>query len=494
MRAAETLGELAGNVPGAKLTGDPATPVGAVVYDSRRASQGSLFVAIRGLAADGNRFIEAARRKGAVAVASEEPPHPGIPWLRVPDARVALALLSAANLGNPAASCDLVGVTGTNGKTTTTVLIHEVLRAVGDTPGLVGTLHYKVGDQVVDSARTTPESSDLQGLFRKMVDAGCRRVVMEVSSHALALERVAGCTFRVAVFTNLTRDHLDFHGTMDGYFAAKRRLFAERLAADGTAILNADDDRVEDLRAASGGRVWTYSIDGPADLRVRNLRLDLDGARYSVDTPEGEVVIESRLLGRFNVSNTLAALGAVLALGVPKAIAARVLGELPGVPGRLERIDMGQPFAVVVDYAHTDDGMKQLLETVRNLRPRRILTVLGCGGDRDRTKRPLMGMVAARLSDQVFVTSDNPRSEPPEVIAEEILRGISTAQRSHVRTILDRRDAIEAALAMAGPGDAVVIAGKGHETTQTIRDRVTPFDDRVVAREILRGLDGRRRS
>ncbi len=494
MSAPSTLSRLAESLPGAELTGDGETRISAVVHDSRRASPGALFVAIRGLVVDGNSFVEAARRKGAAAVASEQPPQSGIPWLRVPDARLALALFSATHLGNPAEALDLVGVTGTNGKTTTTFLIDAALRAAGENPGLIGTLEYRVGKHSVEAVRTTPESSDLQELFREMADAGCRRVVMEVSSHSLALSRVAGCAFRVAVFTNLTRDHLDFHGSMDAYLEAKRRLFSERLAPSGKAILNAEDDRVGELREASRGTVWTYGIDCPADLRAKDLRLDLDGARYTVETPVGEVSLKSHLLGRFNVSNTLAALGAVLALGISKEIAAKALGELPGVPGRLERVDAGQPFAVIVDYAHTDDALKQLLETVRELGPRRILTVFGCGGDRDRTKRPLMGMVATRMSDLVFITSDNPRSEPPEAIIGEILRGITPAQRSNVLTVPDRREAILQALGTAEPGDAVVIAGKGHETTQTARDRTVPFDDRIVAREALRTLAGRTRS
>jgi UDP-N-acetylmuramyl-tripeptide synthetase len=340
---------------------------------------------------------------------------------------------------------------------------------------------------VAEAVRTTPESSDLQALFRQMADAGCSHAVLEVSSHSLVLERVHGCRFRVAVFTNLTRDHLDFHGDMDRYFAAKRVLFDTLLREDGHAILNADDDRCAELRSVSRGRVWTFSLGRPADLRARDIELSLAGTRFHVDTPQGPFEVTTRLVGRFNVQNLLAAFGAALALGVDPATAIRGLASVSGVPGRLERVEAGQDFAVVVDYAHTDDALKKLLETVRELKPRRVITVFGCGGDRDRTKRPLMGAVASRLSDVAVVTSDNPRSEPPESILEEIQRGMNGG-RTERHAIVDRRDAIAKALELASTGDAVVIAGKGHETYQVLRDRTVPFDDRQVARDILSRL------
>jgi UDP-N-acetylmuramoyl-L-alanyl-D-glutamate--2,6-diaminopimelate ligase len=482
------LSELAALLPGAEPTGDPALEVSAVVHDSRQAGPGSLFVAIRGLVADGNRYVEAARKKGAAAVASEEPARPGIPWIRVTDAREALAVLSAAVLGHPARALDLVGVTGTNGKTTTAYLIDAALREAGEKPGLVGTVEYRVGDRLVEAARTTPESSDLQALFRQMVDAGCRRVVMEVSSHSLVLKRVHGCPFKVAVFTNLTRDHLDFHGDMETYFAAKRILFDTLLREDGHAVVNRDDDHADDLIRASRGRVWTYSLHGPADVAVEEVTLSLEGTRVRASTPVGPVEITTPLVGRFNVQNVLAALTAGLALGLPEDVLRRGLGSLKGVPGRLERVVAGQDFTVLVDYAHTDDALKNVLETVRELRPRRLITVFGCGGDRDRTKRPLMGAVASRLSDVVVLTSDNPRSEPPEAILEEIRRGIPASRSGDTHVIPDRRDAIAKALELGREGVVVVIAGKGHETYQVLRDRTVPFDDRQVARDILHRL------
>jgi UDP-N-acetylmuramoyl-L-alanyl-D-glutamate--2,6-diaminopimelate ligase len=324
-----------------------------------------------------------------------------------------------------------------------------------------------------------------------MVDAGCRRAVLEVSSHSLALERVHGLEFQVAVFTNLTRDHLDFHGDMDAYFAAKRVLFERLLRPDGHAIVNIDDDRGAALARVSRGRVWSYSLENPkADLVAEQLRLGLDRTRLRARTPAGTLEIESALVGRFNVQNLLAALGAGLALGLPADVVQRGLAALPGVPGRMEKVALGQDFTVLVDYAHTDDALKNLLETVRGLGPRRVITVFGCGGDRDRSKRPLMGAVAARLSDVVILTSDNPRSEPPEAILEEIRRGIPAARVQDTHVIPDRRDAIARALEMGREGVCVVIAGKGHETYQVLRERTVPFDDRQVARDVLARLAG----
>jgi UDP-N-acetylmuramoyl-L-alanyl-D-glutamate--2,6-diaminopimelate ligase len=407
----------------------------------------------------------------------------------VADAREALAALSAAILGDPARALELVGVTGTNGKTTTAYLIDSTLRAAGERVGLVGTIEYRVGDRVAEAVRTTPESSDLQALFREMVDAGCRRAVVEVSSHALALRRVHGLEFRLAVFTNLTRDHLDYHGDMDAYFAAKRALFERHLHPDGHAIVNLDDDRAAEIVRASRGTVWTFSLEkAKADLLAEDVRLSLGGTRFRARTPLGVLDVETPLVGAFNVKNALAALGAGLALGLPADAVQRGIAALRGVPGRMERVVAGQDFTVLVDYAHTDDALRNLLETVRELAPRRVITVFGCGGDRDRTKRPLMGAVAARLSDVVILTSDNPRSEPPEAILEEIQLGIPAARAADTLVIPDRRDAITRALEMGREGVVVVIAGKGHEPYQVLRERTVPFDDRQVARDVLARL------
>jgi len=479
------LGELAATVTGTRLGDAAELEVSDVTHDSRKVQPGALFVAIRGLVSNGNQFVDAARRRGAVAVVSEAPARPGIPWLQVNDAREALATLSAETLGRPAAALTLVGVTGTNGKTTTAYLIDAALRAAGRRVGLLGTVQYRIGDRLAEAVRTTPESSDLQKLFREMVDAACSHAVLEVSSHSLALKRVHGCAFQVAIFTNLTRDHLDFHGDMDLYFAAKRVLFDTLLREDGHAIVNADDDRSAELARASRARVTSYGIEHEADLRAEAITLSLAGTSFRLRAPSGVFELRTPLLGRFNVQNLLAAFGACLALGLDAETTVRGLGTLRGVPGRMERVDAGQDFTVVVDYAHTDDALKNLLETVRELKPRRVLTVFGCGGDRDKTKRPLMGAVAARLSDVLVITSDNPRSEPPEAILEDIQRGINGYRKAERYVVVDRRDAIAKALEMAGPGDAVVIAGKGHETYQVLRDRTLPFDDRQVARDVL---------
>jgi len=480
-----TLRELALLLPGSVLTGAGDGIVTEVTHDSRRVAQGALFVAIRGYAQDGNAYVEAARKKGALGVVSEAEAQPGGPWLKVKDAREALALLSAAVLDHPADRLELVGITGTNGKTTTAYLVDAMLRAASRTVGLLGTVQYRIAGRLQEAIRTTPEASDLQHLFKDMVDAGCTHGVLEVSSHSLSLQRVLGCRFKVAVFTNLTRDHLDFHGDMDGYFAAKRLLFESYLREDGTAVLNLDDTRGEELRQIARGKVLTYALERDADFRAESIELSLRGTRFLARTPAGAFPVETLLVGRFNVQNVLAALGAAFALGVRPEEALRGITSLTGVPGRLERVEAGQDFTVVVDYAHTDDALKNLLETLRELKPRRLITVFGCGGDRDKTKRSLMGQVASRLSDVVILTSDNPRSEPPEAILEDIGRGIPKNRDAQIEVVADRRDAIARALEGAGPGDVVAIAGKGHETYQVLRDRTVPFDDRQVARELL---------
>jgi UDP-N-acetylmuramoyl-L-alanyl-D-glutamate--2,6-diaminopimelate ligase len=479
------LGELARDLAGAELHGDPSLEIGTVTHDSRHCDEGCLFVAIRGLAADGNDFVAAARSKGAAAVVSEEPRQGDVPWVRVSDAREALALLSAAVLGHPGRELDLVGVTGTNGKTTTAYMIDSALREAGDTVGLIGTVEHRVGDRVKEAVRTTPEASDLQSYLRQMVDEGCRRAVLEVSSHSLALKRVHGLEFAVGVFTNLSRDHLDFHGDMDSYFGVKRVLFDSLLREDGRAVINVDDDRGAELARTTTRPVSSCSLSSGADFTAEEIHLSLDGTRFRARTPAGAFEMQTPLLGRFNVLNALCAFGSGLALGLPPDAVQRGIASLKGVPGRIERVDVGQDFTVLVDYAHTDDALKNLLETVRELSPRRLITVFGCGGDRDQSKRPLMGAVASRLSDVVILTSDNPRSEPPEAIIEDVRRGIPAARTDETQVIVDRREAIARALDLGREGVVIVIAGKGHETYQVLRDRKVPFDDRQVVREML---------
>jgi UDP-N-acetylmuramoyl-L-alanyl-D-glutamate--2,6-diaminopimelate ligase len=479
------LATLAERVPQSRLHGDPALEVTEVDYDSRKVHPGALFVAIRGLHEDGNRYVPAALERGAVAIASENPPSISAAWVEVPDAREALAQFSAGVLGDPAVELDLVGVTGTNGKTTCAYLVEAALEAAGRKVGLVGTVEHRIAGQPTPSTHTTPESSDLQTLFRMMVDAGCSAVAIEVSSHAVALRRVHGCRFSVAIFTNLSRDHLDFHGDMDAYFGAKRQLFTDLMREDGTALINADDSRAEELQRAIPCRVWTFGLERSADLRARDLRLTLSGSRFQIDTPAGTFEVETPLIGRFNVRNLLAAFGACLALGLSPEPVLSAFRRFPGVPGRMQTIDAGQDFTVIVDYAHTDDALRSLLETVRELSPVRVITVFGCGGERDPSKRPLMGAVAAKLSDWVVITNDNPRSEAPESIIEQIQRGMGSRVVDTTLVIPDRRDAIERALQLAESGDAVVIAGKGHESVQVLRDRSVPFDDRQIVRQLL---------
>ncbi|HEV2986689.1 MAG TPA: UDP-N-acetylmuramoyl-L-alanyl-D-glutamate--2,6-diaminopimelate ligase [Vicinamibacterales bacterium] len=469
--------------------------VTGVAYDSRAVTTGQIFVALRGQHADGTAFARQAIERGAVAVVSEQPAPDGIkvPWAMVEDARLALALLSIAFYGDPSREMQVIGITGTNGKTTTAYLLASIFEAAGVRCGLLGTVAYRIGDEVRAATRTTPEAPDVQALLREMVDRGCGACAMEVSSHALSLRRVDGMTFAAGVFTNLTRDHLDFHADMDEYFRAKRRLF-EMLPRNAPSLLNADDPRAGALVDA-GGRPVTYAIGRAADITPGPLTFSLDGLTFDVRTPRGTLQIRSTLVGRPNVYNILAAVSTATALDLPFDAIERGVQSLAGVPGRFEVISSAKDeVTVVVDYAHTDDALRNLLETARPLARGRLITVFGCGGDRDRTKRPLMGAVAGRLSDLIVITSDNPRSEDPNRIIEEIQRGITSDTRrdagQRLLAITDRRDAIAKAIELARPGDLVLVAGKGHEKDQVIGNRVLPFDDVAVAREAL----GRRRT
>lgn len=470
--------------------------VSAIVYDSRRAVPGSVFVALRGLKADGARFAWQAVDRGARAVVAEtpRPDDVQVPWIVVSDARLALALLADEFYNHPSRRMPVVGITGTNGKTTTGYLLASVLDAAGLPAGLLGTVTYRIGGEDREASRTTPEAPDVQRLLVEMLDRGARSAVMEVSSHALALKRVDGMRFAAAIFTNLTRDHLDFHADMEGYFLAKRRLF-EMLPPEAPAVINLDDPRGASL-VNVGGRPITYALSRSADVTPEALDMTLAGLTFELSTPRGPMAIRSALVGRPNAYNILAAASAAVAMGIPLEAIRAGIAALPGVPGRFEVVSSpADDVNVVVDYAHTDDALRNLLETARPLSPKRLITVFGCGGDRDRTKRPLMGMVAARLSDVVIVTSDNPRSEDPQRIIDEIMRGIpagsQTARTPDVRTLVDRADAIDRAVTLAQRGDLVLIAGKGHEKYQQIGDRVLPFDDGEVARVSLARRRGR---
>jgi UDP-N-acetylmuramoyl-L-alanyl-D-glutamate--2,6-diaminopimelate ligase len=464
-------------------------PVSAITYDSRRATSRSVFVALRGLKADGAAFAKQAIERGASLVVSETPRPEDIaaPWMVVSDARLALALLADAFFDHPSRRMTVIGVTGTNGKTTTSYLLASILDAAGLKAGLLGTVSYRLGDEEREASRTTPEAPDVQQLLAEMIRQGCKSAVMEVSSHALALKRVDGMRFAAGIFTNLTRDHLDFHEDMESYFQAKRRLF--EMLGDAPGIINLDDPRGASLLDVCKNAT-TFAIGRHADVTPGPLEFTLNGLTFELRTPRGTVAIESPLVGRPNVSNILAAAATAVAIGLPLDAIAAGIKALPGVPGRFEVVSApDDEVTVVVDYAHTGDALRNLLETARPLAPQRLVTIFGCGGDRDKTKRPLMGMVAARLSDVVVITSDNPRSEEPHRIIEEIMRGIPAggqgSRTPDVRTVVDRREAIERAVEQAGPGDVVLIAGKGHEKYQQIGDRVLPFDDGAIAREAL---------
>ena len=480
------------------------TVVTEVAYDSRRVTPGALFVAVRGQKADGTEFAATAAARGAVGIVAEAPAPAGVttPWIVVPDARLALAVLADELSGHPSRELKVVGITGTNGKTTTAYLLRSIFEAAGLKCGLLGTVVYNVGDRDREATRTTPEAPDVQRMFRQMVSNACRAAVMEVSSHALSLKRVDATRFAAGVFSNLTRDHLDFHGDMESYFAAKRRLF-ELLPEDAPGIINIDDPRSASLMGIPR-RTVTYAVRLPADVTPEPFELSLRGLTFTARTPRGPVKVRSSMVGRPNLYNLLAALATGVALDLPiPAIEAGVAG-LAGVPGRFQIVSSPtDDVSVVVDYAHTDDALKNLLETARALSTGRLITVFGAGGDRDRTKRPLMGAVAGRMSDVVVVTSDNPRSEDPDAIIAEVLRGIPGAtprngtkpprdpmRGPEVLAIADRGQAVARAIELAQPGDLVIVAGKGHEKTQVIGDREQPFDDVVVSGEAL----ARRRS
>ncbi|MBI4484718.1 MAG: UDP-N-acetylmuramoyl-L-alanyl-D-glutamate--2,6-diaminopimelate ligase, partial [Acidobacteria bacterium] len=446
--------------------------VSGIAYDSRAVEPGYVFVALKGQRVDGTAFARQAIERGAVAIVSEQaaPPDIGVPWTIVGNARVALALLAAGFYRHPSREMQVVGITGTNGKTTTTHLLASIFEAAGVKCGVLGTVSYRIGDEVTEATRTTPEAPDVQRWLRKMVDRGCGACVMEVSSHALSLARVDGMRFAAGVFTNLTRDHLDFHQDMETYFQAKRRLF-EMLPRDAPSLINIDDPRGASLVEA-GGRPVTYAISRPADITPGPLSFSLEGLSFEARTSRGTVRIESKLVGRPNVYNILAAVSAATALDLPLDPIERGVRALVGVPGRFQVVSSASDeVTVVVDYAHTDDALRNLLETARPLARGRLITVFGCGGDRDRTKRPLMGAVAGRLSDLVVVTSDNPRGEDPGRIIEEIQRGITQDTRrdaGQLLAIADRGAAIAKAIEVARPGDLVLVAGKGHEKYQVI--------------------------
>jgi UDP-N-acetylmuramoyl-L-alanyl-D-glutamate--2,6-diaminopimelate ligase len=466
-----------------------------VRYDSREVKPRDVFVAVSGLKQDGHAYVAGAAQRGASAAVVERfVPEADLPQIRVPDARRALAILAGEETGHPSRELVLAGVTGTNGKTTTAHLIRSIFEDAGMQAGFIGTVGYEFGGRKESAPHTTPEAPDLMRMLRDWRQRGATAVAMEVSSHALALDRTYGLAFDVGVFTNLTQDHLDFHGTLDAYRDAKARLFRSDTRGDQTkrfmGAVNVDDPVGGWIRAHSDGPILGFGQGQGADIRAADIRLRPDGTSFRVLEAEEATPISLRLRGAFNAMNALAAFAAGRALGIPRGSIVSGLEKLSSVPGRLEPVDEGQPFQVLVDYAHTPDALERALEAVRAFGPKRVICVFGCGGDRDRGKRPLMGKVAARLSDQVILTSDNPRSEDPASILRDIEAGIPGA--SNVRTILDRKEAIVAAVDACAPQDALLIAGKGHETYQIIGPRTLDFDDREVARLALRARGFRR--
>lgn len=461
-----------------------------VACDSRKVQQGALFFALQGAKTDGNAFIQDALKRGATAIASEGAApgkfRKGVAWIQVRDARKALAITSANFFGHPANALQLVAVTGTNGKTTTTSVVDAIIRASGAKTGLFGTIAYHTPLGDYPAPNTTPESVDLQGFLAEIRDTGGKYAVLEASSHSLAMDRLWGCHFQAAVFTNLTREHMDFHKTFEDYFEAKKRLF-EGTGAGGpdVGVVNTDDEFGKRLVGVAKKTV-TYGLETDADITTKKFQLTFDGLSFTAHTPNGKVNVVSRLVGRINVYNLLAAIGAAQALGVSNEVVEQGIRNLESVSGRFQRIDMGQPFFVIVDYAHTDDALENLIRTARELNPKgRIITLFGCGGLKDRTKRPVMGEVTGKLSDLTILSSDNPRTEDPLKIISDIIVGLQkTAGKYLIEP--DREKAIGIAIDEARTGDIVLLAGKGHENYQILADHTLHFDDREMARRALR--------
>jgi len=483
------LKTLVAAIPIRQIIGAIDRSVESIAYDSRRVQRNGMFVALRGEKKDGHHFIDQAIEKGASVIVTEhEGAYPRATFLVVENTRTALADLSAVFYRYPARNLKLAAVTGTNGKTTTTFLIKHICEAAGLRCGLIGTVRYEIGERVLPALRTTPESLDLAELLAQIRDAGCRAAAMEVSSHALAQDRTRGLEWNVAVFTNLTQDHLDFHGTMASYFEAKAKLFtqlgAQQKKRTPVAIVNIDDRYGEQLlnKIDKNVRIITYGRSIRADFRASNPRVEFSGTSYQLDARGKSYLVRVPLIGTFNVSNSAAALAATNALGINLRDAVLSIGKSPQIPGRLELVPAKRQFQVFVDYAHTPDALGNVLRTLRELEPHRLITVFGCGGDRDRQKRPMMGDIVDQYADYAIITSDNPRTEDPDAIITEIEKGVRSTR---YEKITDRTNAIDRAVALAQPRDIVLIAGKGHENYQEFADYTVPFDDVQVARRAI---------
>lgn len=473
-----------------QVTGDDSLEITGLTADSRKVQPGCLFVCLTGFTVDGHAFAAQAVENGAVAVLAEQDVDVPATVVRVPDTRRAMAMLADRFYGSPTRELKLIGVTGTNGKTTTTHLIDKILRDQNKRTGLIGTIHMRIGDVTEEVKNTTPDALELQHAFRRMRDVDTEYAIIEVSSHALEQGRVRGCDVHTAVFTNLTQDHLDYHETMENYRDAKSLLFSQlgnsydpdRLK---TAVLNADDEASNLYAKVTPARVITYGIDNPADVRAAEIEITSRGTSFTAHTFAGSIRLNLKLMGKFNVYNALAAIAVALAEGVPLDEIKASLEAVPGVNGRFEPVDAGQPFAVLVDYSHTPDSLENALATVKEFAKGRIFCVVGCGGDRDRTKRPIMARIATKYADLTVLTSDNPRSEDPQAIIDDMLAGLTEVAAERYVSIVDRREAIRYAVAQAKQDDVILIAGKGHETYQIIKGQVLPFDDREVAREAI---------
>ena len=497
-----TLGELLEKVPEYQIHGDSSVSITGLTCDSRAVQSGALFFALRGVQTDGHRYIEKAVAAGAAAVVLEDAASAptGLPWVKVSDGRATMGLISALFNGDPTAVKPLIGITGTNGKTTTTYLLEAILAAAGLPAAVIGTISYRFGTTTIASSHTTPESTELQRAFKQLGDAGAQAFIMEVSSHALEQKRVDGCHFDVGIFSNLTRDHLDYHVTMDNYLDAKCRLFAELLRpSEGKpyrrAVINMDDPSGAKIAGRSACPVLSFGIEGSCDVRPTAVESSVNGIRATLATPIGALRFSSKLLGRFNLSNILAAVTAGVALDLPLTAIKEGIENHTTVPGRMERVENGVGVTCLVDYAHTGDALENVLATLKEIATGRIITVFGCGGDRDNGKRPIMGKIAATMSNLAIVTSDNPRTENPLVILEQIKAGItplgirerqpdeltdSFTDNGYV-VIENRRDAIRSAVRVAKPGDIILLAGKGHEDYQIIGTTKHHFDDREEA-------------
>ena len=469
------LKDLLAGIPVLEMTADPEWNIDQVAYDSRKVMPGSLFVAISGFASDGNRFIPMAMEKGAVAVVTAKKPDGDVPYILVASDRLALALIGCNFYGHPAESMTMIGVTGTNGKTSVTLLLKQVLeKTLGAKVGLIGTMENRIGDLVIPTERTTPESFELQNLFAQMRDAGCTHVVMEVSSHAVALERIGGVRFDVAAFTNLTEDHLDFHKTMENYCDTKAELFARC----DKAVFNRDDEWFTRVSAKAGADVLTTAVKGTADLVARDLQLRADGISFAAVKGDEAAQVRLQIPGRFTVYNALTVLGIADRLGISLPAAAAALAEAKGVKGRVEVVPTpGKPYTVLIDYAHTPDGLENVLTSVRDYCKGRLIAVFGCGGDRDPIKRPIMGRIGVQNSDLAIITSDNPRTEDPNAIISDILAGIAQEDGEYI-VIENRRKAIQYAMDKAEKDDIIILAGKGHETYQEIGGIKHHLDER----------------